>query len=228
MSIPVIHAPVVGLLARPTTEPLWDTEWLPAGVDGPLDFFRHCRGEAFHFPEAARAAMGSSRSWKRPSDTNVHRKDGCPLLSHNRYNLRGVVLYPCTEGVADMREYRGAVEILRQSATLMVRFGTSVHGEWPLRDTMANVAFNDMDTPDGGQFDPSEAPDLSHRRGIDLEIQLASPEDMSRGSRGRERYPMCILQKDEFFVRIYPGEPLPRPVGIRCYLVGTHLRTIQG
>lgn len=212
--IPVIHIPSSGtILRKPTPEPVWDSEWFQAGSDAPLRFFLAGVGRPFEHYGVAHARIG--RSHKTLSDTNV-RRIGFTFLPFNGYDLERIVLYPWVEVAQDHDSYKHDVEHLRQNGVLRIRFGDSIYSEFPLRDAMPNFA----PEFEGESFDPSESPDLRFRRGVDIRVHLTSDKELVQ-------YALRVCRLEHFWVEVDPCGPAPE-VGIRAYLVGTHLKAIQG
>ena len=212
---------------RPRAEPKWDTEYTALGKSVQLFY----NNRAFSFPLLAKEAV--DRFEKNLSDTsqlysNSLVDKGCTFLADR------VVLYPSTEGCADLDAYRRDVEEYRQSATLHLQFSDTIYSTFPLRDVMPNFAFyTDMkarekreklerrkpkrlrrEQPNG--INPLEAPYLTYRVGVDITVKS---------------YSLQICESESFFLVARSqasAASVPRPVGVRAYLVGTHLRGVQG
>lgn len=217
-----ISVPKSRVIRRPATQPKWDTEYGRAG--GLFQFFRS--QVVFIDSDAAASVIGRRDKWR--SDCNMN---GAFIvgLHEDAYALERVVLYPSWEGVQDVNAaaYRAAVEDLRQTSMLLVKFGDLLMSEFPLRDVMPNVrppAFDD----DG--FDPSESPDMKYRVGVDVSIALFTQSAAPDLTPAMKDSAACLIitSCEDFRLEIRgAGAPRGLPVGIRAYLVGTALKRIQ-
>lgn len=204
MKVELVNMPDSSRIAkRPLPTPLWDSEWFVDGVDE-IEFFTRGVFEPFrHIPEL-----------KGRSDTNIEVRDGnlrlVPL--HNQFLAERVVLYPAGKPTADLIEFR-------EQAVVELRFSDVRFCDIPLRDVMPLVT--DAGQPEGS-FDPSEAPDLRYRRGLDLRIE-------AKDYCGKiEAHPLHIETHECLRVLVRGDRPATSRFALRCYLVGTYLKPIQG
>lgn len=188
-------------LVRPLRQPIFDTEWLDFGMEEVTFFVSPI---AFKSPQ--RNTGESGKQWGL--HTNVISR--CGLLAKGQeMRLERIVMYPTLEGVRGNHEsYLASVDRFRAGARYSVVHGCDERWGGPLSDILACVIppFH----PAKGDFDPSEAPGLEYRRGLDMRV---------------EGNPFVLTEREEFRIRVY-GPHVRGEVGLRCYLVGTQLRSI--
>ena len=182
-------------------QPLFDTEWLDRGM-GDVEFFIN----ATSFRSVGRNFDDASKRWGL--HTNLFSRSGL-LAKGQRFHLERVVMYPTLEGVrGDTEAYLREVERFRAGASYSILLGSTPKWGGPLSDILSCCAIPSV--PKDGDFDPSEAPGLEYRRGIDVRV---------------DGKPHCIDEQEEFRLRI-SGPAVRGEVGLRCYLVGTQFNTI--
>lgn len=182
-------------------QPLFDTEWLDRGMSevalftSPLAF----KSEGRNFGDAG-------KRWGL--HTNVVSRAGLCAKGQKMF-LERVVMYPTFEDVRGSREgYLNEVERFRAAGVYTIMLGDNPKWHGPLSDILS--CCETPQVPEKGDFDPSEAPGLEYRRGIDVRV---------------DGKPHVVSEQEEF--RIYVRGPAVRgEVGIRCYLVGTQARAI--
>jgi hypothetical protein len=182
-------------------QPLFDTEWLDRGMND-VEFFVNpttFRSEGRNF-----GTLG--KRWGK--HTNLVARNGL-LAKGQRFHLERVVMYPTLEDVRGSTEgYLLEVERFRAGASYAIMQGNTLKWGGPLSDLLS--CCSNPSAPKDGDFDPSEAPGLEYRRGIDVRV---------------DGKPHCLDEQEEFRIRV-SGPAVRGEVGLRCYLVGTQFNAI--
>lgn len=185
----------------PSRQPMFDTEWLDRGMSE-VSFFTN----PMSFKSEGRNFGDAGKRWGLHTN-QISRTGLC--AKGQKFYLERVVMYPTFEDVRGSREgYLNEVERFRAGASYSILFGSTPKWSGPLSDLLSCCA--PPAAPEKGDFDPSEAPGLEYRRGIDVRVD------------GRP----CVIDAHEDFRVCVRGLVVRGEVGIRCYLVGTLLSAI--
>ncbi len=193
------------ILRVPVRQPFFDTEWLDRGMSGVVFFTSSTK---FASPERNEGLESQGKQFGL--HTNVCSRSGI-VARGSQMLVERIVVYPTLEGIRGRQDdYLREVERFRARGEYRVTLGCDLKWGGPLSDILS---VGDAPAHKDGDFDPSEAPGLEYRRGIDVRV-------------GDGKLPYVLDDREDF--RVHVGGPAVRgEVGLRCYLVGTQLKAVQ-